>query len=201
MHSEPDGVPRCWWCATDPLYRAYHDDEWGLPVVDDRGLFEKICLEGFQSGLSWITVLKKRHAFRKAFKNFDHKKIVKFNDADIERLVLNADIIRHRGKIKSVINNADRAIQTINDHGSLASFLWQFEPKTHRSPRSKNEVAATSPESTAMSKALKKNGWTFVGPTTCYALMQAMGMVNDHLPECHAWPVVEQARAALPRPR
>ena len=196
----PDQQARCWWCGNDPLYSAYHDDEWGMPVDNDQRLFEKMCLEGFQAGLSWITILKKRPAFRESFLNFDFKKVVHFEDSAVDRLVQNAGIVRHRGKIKSVINNAARAIETIDQHGSLAAFFWQFEPDDHQSPRSKDEAAATTPESTAMSKALKKNGWTFVGPTTCYALMQAMGMVNDHLPHCHAWSIVQQARESFTRP-
>jgi DNA-3-methyladenine glycosylase I len=160
-----DDQRRCWWCGDDPVYVQYHDHEWGKPVQDDRLLFEKMCLEGFQAGLSWITILKKRPAFRQAFCEFDFHQVARFGDPEIETLVQNADIIRHRGKIKT-------------------EFFWQFKPAKHVRPKSKQGVAAITTESTAMSKALKKHGWTFVGPTTCYALMQATGMVNDHLVGC-----------------
>ena len=179
------GTGRCWWCAADPLYVRYHDEEWGNPVHDDRLLFEKMCLEGFQAGLAWITVLKKREAFREAFCNFDFYQVARFDEDDIERLVTNADIIRHRGKIKSAINNANRAVEMTKAGQSITDFFWQFKPTHHTEPKTKQDIPAITPESTSMSKALRKNGWTFVGPTTCYALMQAMGMVNDHLPQCH----------------
>ena len=182
---DDDGIGRCWWCGTDPLYVQYHDDEWGNPVHDDRLLFEKMCLEGFQAGLAWITVLKKREAFREAFCNFDFHQLVRFDQDDVDRLVTNAGIIRHRGKIKSVINNAHRAVEMTAAGQSISDFFWQFKPSHHASPKTKQDIPAITPESTSMSKALKKNGWTFVGPTTCYALMQAMGMVDDHLPQCH----------------
>jgi DNA-3-methyladenine glycosylase I len=162
----PDGKPRCAWAGNDPLYIAYHDDEWGIPTRDDRWLFEKICLEGFQAGLSWITILRKRENFRRAFKNFDYRTVAKFGARDITRLMKDEGIVRHRGKIESTINNARRAIEMAAEHGSLASYLWQFnDPK-------------------ALAKALKKEGWTFVGPTTVYAFMQASGIVNDHTPGC-----------------
>jgi DNA-3-methyladenine glycosylase I len=180
-----EGIKRCWWCGSDPLYVDYHDNEWGKPVRDDQSLFEKMCLEGFQAGLSWITVLKKRDSFREAFCNFDFHRVACFDEKDVDRLVSNAQIIRHRGKINSAINNAKRAIEMTKHGDSLTDFFWQFQPSNHVVPQTKQSIAATTAESTAMSKALKKNGWTFVGPTTCYALMQATGMVNDHLPECH----------------
>ncbi|KAA1260901.1 DNA-3-methyladenine glycosylase 1 [Rubripirellula obstinata] len=178
------GTSRCWWCGTEPIYVQYHDEEWGKPVHDDRLLFEKMCLEGFQAGLSWITILKKRESFREAFCNFDFHRVARFDQDDIDRLVTNAGIVRHRGKIKSAINNAQRTIEMTKDGKSLSDFYWQFKPDHHVGPQTKDDVAAITPESTAMSKALKKNGWTFVGPTTCYALMQSMGIVDDHLPEC-----------------
>lgn len=195
-----DGVRRCWWCGADPEYVAYHDEEWGLPVDDDNRLFEKTCLEGFQAGLSWITILRKRERFRKVFHQFDFRKVAKLKTKDVDRLVLDAGIIRHRGKIESVINNANRAIEMVDEFGSLAAFYWQFEPKRSPVLRSRNQVPATTNESTELSKALKKRGWTFVGPTTCYALMQAMGMVNDHLRTCDSWKVVDAARAKFQRP-
>lgn len=179
-----DDRRRCWWCGDDPVYIQYHDHEWGKPVQDDRLLFEKMCLEGFQAGLSWITILKKRPAFREAFCDFDFHQVARFGDSEIETLVQNAGIIRHRGKIKSTINNAKRAIEMTTGGQSLTEFFWQFQPAQHVRPKSKQDVAAITAESTAMSKALKKQGWTFVGPTTCYALMQATGMVNDHLIGC-----------------
>lgn len=179
------GTKRCWWCGTDPLYVRYHDEEWGRPIHDDRRLFEKMCLEGFQAGLSWITILKKRDSFREAFCDFDFYQVARFDQDDVDRLVTNAKIVRHRGKIKSAINNAKRTIEMTKGNQSLSDFFWQFKPDHHVRPKTRDDVAAITPESTAMSKQLKKNGWTFVGPTTCYALMQAMGMVDDHLPDCH----------------
>ncbi len=202
----PDGVRRCWWCGTDPGYIAYHDHEWGMPVGDDRRLYEKMCLEGFQAGLSWLTILRKREAFRDAFDDFDMHRVAKFTEADVVRLLTNAGIVRHGGKIRSTINNAARAIETAEEFGSLAAFFWQFEPK--RSPKfaNRSDVPAVTEESTRLSKALKQRGWTFVGPTTCYALMQSMGMVNDHLCasvklRCNDWQRVDQARKAFVRPR
>ena len=161
-----DGKARCSWAGSDPLYIAYHDEEWGIPTRDDRRLFEKICLEGFQAGLSWITILRKRENFRRAFENFDFRKVAKFNARDVARLMKDQGIVRHRGKIESTINNARRAMEIVAEHGSLANFLWQFnDPKT-------------------LAKNLKNAGWTFVGPTTIYAFMQACGIVNDHAPDC-----------------
>ncbi len=171
-----------------------------MPVDDDNRLFEKMCLEGFQSGLSWITVLKKRDAFRRNFKDFDFRKVAKFRESHVEKMLQDAGIIRHRGKIESTINNAKQAIRVVDEFGSLAAFFWQFEPKRSPVIRSRKQVAATTEESTALSKELKRRGWKFVGPTTCYALMQAMGMVNDHIRTCDAWQRVQQARDAFQRP-
>lgn len=185
---------RCWWCGVDPLYVEYHDHEWGRPVYDDVRLFEKICLEGFQAGLSWITILRKRESFRDAFAGFEPKKVAKFNNGTVNRLVKNEGIIRHRGKIESTINNAGRAIELADECGSLSDYFWQFKPKGHKPPRKKEAIVAISPESTALSKDLKRRGWKFVGPTTCYAFMQAMGMVNDHLRGCHVWQEVNELR-------
>jgi DNA-3-methyladenine glycosylase I len=182
------------------LYAAYHDDEWGRPVGDDRRLFEKMCLEGFQAGLSWLTILKKRPAFRGCFCDFDFFRVARFTDRDVQRLLADPRIVRHRGKIESTINNAARASEMVERHGSLAAFFWKFEPDTTSPVRSRDEVAAKSPQSAAMSRELKRNGWTFVGPTTCYALMQATGMVNDHLRRCHVWEQVEVARREFRRP-
>ena len=195
-----DGVVRCWWCGDDPEYVRYHDEEWGKPVSDDRRLFEKMCLEGFQAGLSWITILRKRAAFRKAFDNFEMESVAKFGAKKVNQLVQNAEIVRHRGKIESAINNANRALELREQYGSLAAFVWQFEPRKSRVVRSRNDIASTTPESTAMSKELKRLGWSFVGPTTCYAMMQSVGMVNDHLHRCHGWQRTRDARDAFRRP-
>ncbi len=190
----PDGLARCWWCGTDPLYVEYHDREWGVPVTDDIRLFEKICLEGFQAGLAWITVLRKRPDFRVAFEEFDFHRIARFNEASVERLLQNEKIIRHRGKIEATINNAHRAIEMQDEFGTLADFFWKYEPATQLPFDSSR---ATTSESKALSKELKRRGWKFVGPTTCYAFMQAMGLVNDHLPDCAAHARVQRAK----RPR
>jgi len=178
---------RCWWCGDDPLYVRYHDEEWGKPVYNDVRLFEKICLEGFQAGLSWLTILRKRDNFRSAFADFDFHEIAKFNDKKIETLLKNAGIIRHRGKIEATINNAKRAIELIEDRGSLSNYFWSFKPEedTYTPPKTIGDVHPQTPESQALSKDLKRRGWRFVGPTTCYAFMQAMGMVNDHIAGCH----------------
>lgn len=176
----PDGKPRCQWCVGSPEYLHYHDTEWGFPVKDDRRLFEKLCLEGFQSGLSWRTILAKRENFRAAFANFDIAQIARFTQADIARLLQDAGIIRHRGKIEATINNAARAQELITEAGSLAAHIWRFAPTGHAAP----VVRATSPESEALSKDLKQRGWKFVGPTTIYAFMQAMGLLNDHAEGC-----------------
>jgi len=176
-----DGRPRCWWGASSPDYSHYHDTEWGFGVTDDHRLFEKVCLEGFQSGLSWLTILRKRENFREAFKGFDPDIVAGFDDADVERLLEDAGIIRHRGKITSTINNAARALETIDEHGSLAAYFFHWFDATSTPPA---EIAATTPESVALAKDLKTRGWSFVGPTTAYAFMQAMGLVNDHLEGC-----------------
>jgi DNA-3-methyladenine glycosylase I len=180
-----DGITRCWWCGDDPLYVAYHDDEWGRRVTDDTRLFEKLCLEGFQSGLSWLTILRKRDNFRRAFDDFNVDKIAAYGPPEIERLLGDAGIVRHRGKIESTINNARRAIELAADEGSIGAYVAQYAVSTpHRPEGSEFAIASTSPESTAMSKDLKRRGWSFVGPTTMYAFMQAMGLVNDHLEGC-----------------
>ena len=188
MPSVPKLDARCRWCGEDPLYVAYHDTEWGYPVADDRRLFEKICLEGFQAGLSWITILRKRGAFREAFGNFEIERVARMGEADIARLLGNSGIVRHRGKIASTLNNARRARELAQECGSLAAYFWQWEPKLSSRPRTVTRAVlatmATSPESVAMARDLKRRSWTFVGPTTVYAFMQAMGLVNDHEHEC-----------------
>lgn len=203
MKSE-DGKIRCWWPGELPDYITYHDEEWGHPVTSDTRLFEKICLEGFQSGLSWLTILRKRENFRAAFAGFDIEKVAAFTEADIERLVQDAGIIRHRGKIKSTINNAKHALEMQREFGSLAAYFWSYEPKPDQRPDVMNHDYAmentTTEISKAISKDLKKRGWSFVGPTTCYAFMQAMGMVNDHLEGCCCRDIVEEKRNALVRP-
>ena len=167
---------------------AYHDDEWGWPVRDDRGLFEKVCLEGFQSGLSWLTILRKREAFRKAFADFDYHRVARFNRRSVERLVRDASIVRHRGKIEAAIHNAKRAVELAREHGCLSSFFWDFVPARRERPRRMTrqslERLTKTPTSTALSQELKRRGWTFVGPTTMYAFMQAVGLVNDHVVAC-----------------
>ena len=177
-----DGKKRCSWCTSTAEYMRYHDEEWGFPVKDDYRLFEKICLEGFQSGLSWLTILNKRENFRKAFKKFDYNKVAKFSEKDVEKLLQNEGIIRHRGKIEATINNAKMAKFVVEEFGSLSDYFWSFKPKKERKSY---EVISTSIESVALSKDLKKRGWKFVGPTTAYAFMQAMGMVNDHAKDCY----------------
>jgi DNA-3-methyladenine glycosylase I len=200
-----DGRRRCFWGASTPDYAAYHDREWGRPVVDDVRLFEKICLEGFQSGLSWLTILRKRENFRAGFAGFDFRKVARFGARDVNRLLKDAGIVRHRGKIESTINNAKRALELVEERGSLAAYFWSFEPAAKSRPRTFDwqtlRAMATTPESTALSKDLKKRGWTFVGPTTVYAFMQAMGLVNDHLDGCHCRKEIEKARKAFVRPR
>ena len=181
-------MSRCWWCGDDPLYQAYHDHEWGYPVYDDQRLFEKICLEGFQAGLSWITILRKRENFRNAFKDFSIDHVSRMNQRSVERLLKDSGIVRHRGKIESTINNAKRAKELQKSHGSLANYFWQFQPDLSSRPQKidyKFLVSNTTcAESIALSKDLKIRGWKFVGPTTVYAFMQAMGMVNDHIEGC-----------------
>ncbi|MBM3819891.1 MAG: DNA-3-methyladenine glycosylase I [Acidimicrobiia bacterium] len=199
-----DGVTRCWWPGEDPFYQRYHDEEWGRPVRDDRRLFEKICLEGFQSGLSWITILRKRENFRAAFDGFEVERVARFGARDVARLLKDAGIIRHRGKIESTINNAKRAIELRDEFGTLARYFWQWEPEPGARPARVTKDAlmqlAHTPQSAALSKDLKARGWTFVGPTTVYAFMQAMGLVNDHLDGCARRPAVEAARAAFSPP-
>jgi DNA-3-methyladenine glycosylase I len=200
-----DGKIRCWWPGEDEFYQRYHDAEWGLPVGDDIRLFEKICLEGFQSGLSWITILRKRENFRAGFAGFDFDKVAKFGAADIERLLADAGIVRHRGKIESTINNAARAIEMKAEFGSLAAYFWSHEPPDSERPSGFDHAALTAQTTTAasmrLSKDLKKRGWSFVGPTTCYAFMQAMGLVNDHLEGCHCRAPLERMRAGYVRPK
>lgn len=194
----PDGRLRCRWCAAAPEFLPYHDTEWGFPVDDDRRLFEKLCLEGFQSGLSWRTILNKRENFRVAFRNFDIEKVAKFSEDDIKRLLNNDGIIRHRGKIVAAINNARRARELIKQEGSLAAHVWRFEPKADA--LAPPYTATVSAASIALSKDLKKRGWAFVGPTTMYAFMQSMGIINDHAEACIIRRKVERARRAFSRP-
>ncbi|MBM9458935.1 DNA-3-methyladenine glycosylase I [Nocardioides sp. zg-536] len=194
----PDGLPRCAWALGSEEMLAYHDDEWGFPVHDDRRLFEKVCLEGFQSGLSWLTILRKRPAFREAFADFDMEVVARFDASDVDRLLADTRIIRHRGKIEAAINNAGRALELVAEQGSLASYLWGFEPSA--AELGEPQSLTTSPASVALSKDLKRRGWKFVGPTTMFALMQAMGLVNDHALGCVTREQVAQARARLPRP-
>lgn len=195
----PDGYPRCRWCAAAPEFLAYHDSEWGFPVDDDRRLFEKLCLEGFQSGLSWRTILAKRENFRAAFHGFDFDRIAGFTDMDVERLLGDTGIIRHRGKIAAVINNANRAQELLKQEGSLAAYVWRFEPKAEDVATS--QTASTSAASIALSKDLKKRGWTFIGPTTVHAFMQAMGLINDHVAGCVVRERADVARKTFVRPR
>jgi DNA-3-methyladenine glycosylase I len=196
LFSGDDGLPRCFWCQATPLYQRYHDAEWGFPVTDDRRLFEKLCLEGFQAGLSWLTILNKREAFRSGFAGFDAEQVARFGQVEIDLLLADAGIVRHRGKIESTINNARRVIELRAEFGSLAAYVWRHEPD----PAARRGAQSTSPESVAMSKDLKKRGWSFVGPTTVYAFMQAMGLVNDHHEGCHARALAQQARAGLRLP-
>lgn len=200
-----DGARRCAWCAATPGYRHYHDHEWGFPVTDDRRLFEKLCLEGFQAGLSWLTILNKREAFRAAFANFDAEQMARFGEKDVARLLADAGIVRHRGKIESAIHNAKRVLELREAHGSLAAYVWGYEAPAKSRPKritlAHLKAATTSPESIALSKDLKKKGWGFVGPTTVYAFMQAMGLVNDHIDGCHVREKALAARAALAVPR
>lgn len=208
MPSHPqitETLSRCVWCGDDPLYVTYHDAEWGMPVRDDQRLFEKICLEGFQAGLSWITILRKRENFRAAFDDFDFERVARYTSRQVERLLKDAGIVRHRGKIESTINNAKRACELVGKEMSLAALVWQFEPTPASRPRRLTwEVLRTiayTQESAALSKELKRRGWSFVGPTTMYAAMQAMGLVNDHVETCHARALVEKARSRFQRPQ
>lgn len=199
-----DGRCRCWWHGGEPFYQAYHDREWGRPVADDRRLFEKIVLEGFQSGLSWLTILRKRENFRAAFAHFDAATVAAFGPADVERLLADAGIVRHRGKIESTINNARRALAVTEAFGSLAAYVWRFEPDAAARPSRFDHATLTANPTSAASKALSKDlkarGWSFVGPTTVYAFMQAMGMVNDHLEGCFVRDECEADRAVFVRP-
>ncbi len=195
---------RCFWADGSELYNAYHDHEWGRPVIDDIRLFEKISLEGFQAGLSWITILRKRENFRAAFDGFDFNKVAGYTANDVERLLADAGIVRHRGKIEAVIHNASRAIELQHEFGALAKYFWQFEVDTRKRPKKLTvevlRTFITSPESIALSKDLKKRGWKFVGPTTMYAFMQAMGLVNDHQHDCHVRSEIGSLRSALVAP-
>ena len=195
-----DGVPRCWWPGDDAEYVRYHDVEWGRPVVDDVRLFEKICLEGVQSGLAWITILRKRSNFRAAFAGFDIDTVASFDDGDVARLLADAGIVRHRGKIEATINNAARALELIGEKGSLAAHVWSFAPDVpfgrDGTPAHPSGLATTSPSAIALSKDLKKRGWRFVGPTTVYSFMQSMGLVNDHLAGCHVHDECESMRTS-----
>ena len=200
-----DGIARCWWCGDDPLYRSYHDLEWGRPVDDDRRLFEKLCLEGFQSGLSWLTILRKRDNFRRAFSDFDIEAVARFDAAAVDRLLLDAGIVRNRAKIEATINNARRCLALVEEVGSLAAYVWSFEPDSASRPepvdRTTLAQVAESPEARAMSKDLKHRGWSFVGPTTVYSAMESLGLVNDHLSKCHTREEVERDRGSFSRPR
>ena len=199
-----DGVLRCWWASSTPDYQLYHDTEWGFPVDADVRLFEKLSLEGFQAGLSWLTILRKREAFRRAFAGFDFARVARFDENDVQRLLADASIVRHRGKIEAVVNNAARALELTEREGSLARFVWAYEPAADQRPRRITRRAlsdlAQTDASRALARELRRRGWRFVGPTTVYAFMQAMGLVNDHLEGCAARPEVERARAAFRRP-
>jgi DNA-3-methyladenine glycosylase I len=194
-------MTRCWWCGSDPLYVRYHDEEWGWPVTGDRRLFEKICLEGFQAGLSWLTILRKRERFRRAFDGFDIDRVARYTARDVRRLLADAGIVRHRGKIESTINNARRALDLREECGALSDYVWRWQPDPASRPRRLTRAAlmkmATTPESVALSKDLRKRGWTFVGPTTVYAFMQAMGLVNDHVEDCDIRAAILSAPVAL----
>ena len=198
----PDGRPRCRWANSTDDYRAYHDTEWGFPVSEDVRLFEKLTLEGFQAGLSWLTILRKREAFRSAFAGFEFSVVAAFGEADVQRLLADAGIIRHRGKIEAAINNAARAVELVATEGSLAAYVWSYEPPSRPAPLTHAELAAqpSTPESAAMASDLKRRGWRFLGPTTVYAFMQAMGLVNDHLAGCESYDQVRAARGAFAPP-
>lgn len=199
-----DGVARCWWSTGDPLLLAYHDTEWGRPVVNDRRLFEKFCLEGFQSGLSWLTILRKRDNFRRAFRDFDPDVVAHFDDVDGARLMADTGIVRNRAKIAATINNARRYPEVVAEFGSFAAYVWRYEPHPLRRPAIVDHqtlmAASVSPESVALSKDLRRRGWAFVGPTTAYAAMEAIGLVNDHLDGCDVRGTVEAERATFQRP-
>jgi DNA-3-methyladenine glycosylase I len=205
LHPGPDGKLRCAWGTSAPEYQAYHDEEWGRPTADDVRLFEKVCLEGFQSGLSWLTILRKREAFRRGFAGFDFARVARFGDREVARLLADPGIVRHRGKIESTVNNARRACELRDEVGSLAAYFWRFEPTPASRPKRLTWAALrempTTPESVALSKDLRRRGWTFVGPTTLYAFMQAVGIVNDHVDGCACRAGVERERRAFDRPR
>jgi DNA-3-methyladenine glycosylase I len=193
-----DGLPRCWWGSTPEIYLSYHDDEWGRPVTEDHRLFEKVCLEGFQAGLSWLTILRKREDFRAGFAEFNPERVAKFDDDDVLRLLNDAGIVRHEGKIRSTINNAMRALELANEKGSLSAYFWSWAESETVPPV---DIPPTTEVSTALSKDLKKRGWSFVGPTTVYAFMQSVGLVNDHLEGCHVRAdCAEERRSLLSRP-
>lgn len=195
----PDGVVRCWWPGTDhDDYRAYHDDEWARPVHDDHRLFEKICLEGFQSGLSWLTILRKRARFREVFAGFDPQVVAGYGSDDVERLLADPGIVRHRGKVEATINNAARCLELVDEFGSLDAWVWSWRPPPRPAPTTFADVPATTPVSIALAKDLKRRGWRFFGPTTAYAFMQAMGMVNDHLLGCAFREEVDRLQSAEP---
>lgn len=202
---DDEGIARCWWCGLDPLYRDYHDVEWGRPVADDRRLFEKLCLEGFQAGLSWLTILRKRANFRAAFDDFDVETVAQFDSARIERLMADAGIVRNRAKIEATVNNARRCSELHDEFGSLAAYVWRFEPEPSARPAVLDYAALTgirtSTEAIALSKDLRKRGWAFVGPTTVYAFMESMGLVNDHLEACDFRAAAERQRADFVRPQ
>ena len=193
-----DGVTRCFWGDSPEIYRAYHDTEWGFPVEEDHRLFEKLCLEGFQAGLSWLTILRKRENFRAAFAAFDFEQVARFGERDVKRLLADPGIVRHRGKIEATINNARRAVELVESEGSLAAYVWRFQPDPASRPKTVTWPALRemthTPESRALSKDLKRRGWRFVGPTTVYAFMQAMGLVNDHVEGCEIRPLVDRAQ-------
>jgi DNA-3-methyladenine glycosylase I len=195
----PDGKSRCRWCGAAPEFLGYHDTEWGFPVSDDHRLFEKLSLESFQSGLSWRTILAKRENFHQAFRDFDFDRIARFTERDLDRLLKDQGIVRHRGKIEAIINNARCAQELVKREGSLAVFIWRYEPDVEQ--LAKPQTASSSRESLALSKELKKQGWKFVGPTTVYAFMQAMGLLNDHVEDCVIRAKVERARKNFKRPR
>ncbi len=205
LHTAEDGITRCWWGSDHLDYRRYHDQEWGRPVADDFLLFEKICLEGFQSGLSWLIILRKRENFREAFAGFDFTKIAAFDNNNVASLLQNEGIVRHRGKIEATINNAQRALEIVNEFGSLAAYLWQWMPSSPESHTGKDNhdhpLPSITPTSVALSKDLKKRGWKFFGPTTAYAFMQAMGLVNDHIESCAIREEVEALRRDFELPR
>ena len=203
LHTGQDGKNRCFWVGDNQELTKYHDEEWGVPVADSKMLFEKVCLEGFQSGLSWLTILRKRHNFRQAFHQFDYAKITTYNEADVQRLLNNQGIVRHRGKILSVINNAKLASQMENNGELLATYFWKWEPSQNRTPDTTDEILVSiskSDESIAMSKDLKKRGWSFIGPTTAYAFMESVGIINNHMQSCFLYPRIEQLRKQFNRP-